>query len=135
MPTFALSSSSSRRMKDVHPDLQRVAIRAIQITKVDFGIPEHGGKRTAQIQNMLYKTANKYKGPDGYEKIGKHQTGHALDFYAYVDGKANWEEVYLAQVACAFFQAAIELGVKIGWGGLFSTWSDMPHIELVDSYV
>ena len=120
-------------MVGVNPLLIAVVRRAIQITKVDFGIPEDGGLRNATRQNILYKTVNNYKGPDGYEIVGEHQKGNAVDFFAYVDGHASWKKEHLAQVAAAFLQAAIELGVKIRWGGLFSTWSDMPHIELVES--
>jgi len=38
----------------------------------------------------------------------------------------------LAQVACAFLQAANELQIKIQWGGLWKSFEDMPHFELVD---
>ena len=133
MSDFKLSSRSVARLLGVHIDLLDVAARAIQITKVDFGIPETGGRRTPNEQHQLYRTVNNMKGPDGYEVIGKHQKGEAIDFYA-IDpetNKASWDEVLLAQVACAFFQAAIELGVKIRWGGLFTSWTDMPHIELI----
>ena len=110
-------------------DLRRVADRAIKITKIDFGIPETGGVRTAEQQNALHKSgASPFC--DGYENRSNHQDGNALDFYAYVDGKASWEPEHLAQVACAFLQAANELGIKIKWGGLFKSWSDMPHIEI-----
>ena len=108
-------------------DLRRVADRAIQITKIDFGIPHGGGVRSAEFQNSLYKEGLSMC--DGYEKLSNHQTGNALDFYAYVDGKASWEHEHLAQVACAFLQAANELGVKLKWGGLFQSFTDMPHVE------
>ena len=67
----------------------------------------------------------------------------ALDFYAYIHGKASWEHKHLAMVATAFFQAASELGYRIEWGGLWKRkkpklidgipygW-DMPHIQLIE---
>ena len=55
-----------------------------------------------------------------------------IDFYAYVDGKASWDEGHLALVATAFMQAAIKLGYKIQWGGLWKGFKDMPHIQLVE---
>ena len=126
MPEYKLSQRSLERMSGVHIDLQRVAKRAIQITKVDFGIPADGGLRTAARQRELY-LAGKSKA-DGINRKSKHQSGDALDFYAY-DGQASWTQEHLSTVACAFFQAAIELGVKIRWGGLFRSFNDSPHIE------
>ncbi|MDB4302169.1 M15 family metallopeptidase, partial [bacterium] len=80
---------------------------------------------------------------DGTEKLSKHQSGNALDFYAYVNGFASWDHDHLAMVACAYFQAASILGYRIKWGGLWKSknptikngipygW-DCPHIELMD---
>ena len=132
MSNFKLSSRSIARLAGVEPELLDVTARAIQITKVDFGIPEYGGMRTPQVQNHLFKTVNKFRGPDGYEKIGKHQEGKAVDFYAYVLGAATWEELYLSQVAAAFLQAGNELNIPVRWGGLFKSWFDGPHIELIE---
>lgn len=125
---YQLSQRSKNHMSGVHSDLQRVANRAIQITKIDFGVPETGGLRTAEQQNALFNEGLSMC--DGYDKRSNHQDGNALDFYAYVDGKASWEPEHLAQVACAFLQAANELGIKIKWGGLFKSFVDMPHIEI-----
>lgn len=129
MSNFALGSKSIINMRDVDDRLQQIAQRAIQITKVDFGIPSTGGLRLDVEQNALYKDGKSKA--DGYIKISKHQIGIALDFYAYVDGKASWAPEHLAQVAAAFLQASIELGFKIRWGGLFRSFTDMPHVELI----
>lgn len=128
--TFKLSSRSTTNMIGVDPTLRLVAQRAIEITKVDFGIPSDGGYRTATRQRALYEEGKSKA--DGTEKLSKHQSGRALDFYAYVDGKASWEKEHLAQVACAFLQASLELGYTIRWGGLFRNFLDMPHVELVN---
>ena len=110
--------------------LIRVEHRAIQISKIDFGIPNTGGIRSAKAQNKLFKEGKSKV--DGYGKISKHQEGKALDVYAWVNGSASWEKEYLAQVAAAFLQAANELQIKIQWGGLWKNFEDMPHFELVD---
>ncbi len=125
---FKLSKRSISNMDGVHDDLKRVATRAIEITKIDFGIPDDGGKRSALEQNALYKEGLSMC--DGYKKLSNHQSGNALDFYAYVDGKGSWEKEHLAQIAAAFLQAANELGIKLRWGGLFNSFTDMPHVEL-----
>ena len=134
---FHFSQTSRDRMVGVNQDLLAVASLAIQITKVDFGIPELGGVRTTEEQNTLY--LNGKSKADGKMDMSRHQSGDALDFYAYVDGKASWQEDHLAMVACAFLQSASMLNVSLSWGGMWSSnkttngipygW-DMAHIEI-----
>lgn len=132
---FKLSKKSLNNISGVDPDLIRVAKRAIEITLVDFGYPKLGGKRTALEQRALFDDGKSRA--DGYMHKSRHQIGLAIDFYAYVDGKASWKREHLAMVAAAHLQAAAELGVKVRWGGLWKSnddgiygW-DMPHIEKV----
>ena len=84
---FRFSKSSNNRLLGVDPDIFRVARLAIQITKIDFGIPLHGGLRTQAEQNELFHAG--LSKCDGYEKISSHQTGEALDVYAFVDALSN----------------------------------------------
>jgi peptidoglycan L-alanyl-D-glutamate endopeptidase CwlK len=132
--SFALSSSSKKNRAGVDERLIRISDRAIEITLIDFGHGRDAGKRLASRQNELFRDERSER--DGYIKKSYHQTGRALDFYAFIDGKASWEREHLAMVACAFLQAASELGIKITWGGLWRSKShqfygwDMPHIQL-----
>jgi len=126
---FVLSEKSKANMCCVDERLIRIAHRAIQITRIDFGIPNTGGIRSEKAQNKLFREGRSKA--DGYEKRSKHQDGKALDFYAWVYGSASWEKEHLAQVAAAFLQAANELQIKIQWGGLW-VFEDFPHVELVD---
>ena len=127
---FKFGKKSLENMFGIDAKLIRIAHRAIEISKIDFGIPETGGLRSEKVQYGLHM---KGSSPhcDGTINRSKHQDGIALDFYAYVDGAGSWEPEYLAQIAAAFLQASIELGYPIQWGGLFRSWSDMPHVELV----
>jgi len=126
---FKFGTASLDHMFGIDAKLIRIAHRAIEISKIDFGIPETGGVRSDKVQYGLFaKGASKC---DGTNNRSKHQDGEALDFYAYVNGAASWAPEHLAQIAAAFLQAALELGYEIQWGGLFSSWSDMPHVELV----
>jgi len=137
---FKLSDRSKQRRKGVDPKLIEISDLAIQISKIDFGIPDNGGLRTAETQNQLFK--EELSQADGYEDVGKHQTGDALDFYAYIDGSSSYRHDHLAMVAAAHLQAASILGYKIEWGGLWIStketngipygW-DMAHIQLVKS--
>lgn len=136
------SQRSLNRMNGVDPRLARVFHRAIEITVLDFGIPEYGGVRDTLIQSQLFTRG--LSRCDGFQKISNHQVkdkyhpelpelGRALDFYA-IDpntGKASWDRGHMAYVAAAILQAASLEEVKVEWGGLWP-W-DMPHIQLSSS--
>ena len=130
---FKLSSSSLSHIEGVDPRLVQVGKRAIEITLVDFGYPDGGGLRTASYQRELY-TAGKSKA-DGIVNESYHQSGNALDFFAYKPGWDSYNRELLAMVACAHLQAASELGYAVEWGGLWKGsqeiygW-DMAHIQL-----
>lgn len=132
---YALSERSKSRREGVDPRLIEICDLALHISVVDFGIPEYGGVRSAEEQNGLF--LEKASKADGTTNLSNHQIkpgkkyGEALDFYAYVDGKASWEPVHLAMVACAFLQAASILGYKLEWGGLWKSFKDMPHVQLI----
>ena len=130
MGKFNFSKKSHERMITADPRLVEIAMLAIKISKVDFGIPEFGGKRTHIEQRELFdRGASKC---DGTRLKSKHQSGLALDVYAYVDGKASWDTGHLTSVAVAMLQAANRLGYKLSWGGLWTRFVDMPHFELLE---
>lgn len=136
-----LSTRSKNNRKGIDSRLIEISDLAITLTLVDFGHGNDSGVRTAQRQHELYLMGASQL--DGYDKVGNHQLGKALDFYAYVDGKASWNHPHLSMVACALFQAASILGYRIKWGGLWKSrkpviidgiqygW-DCAHIELID---
>ncbi len=125
---FQFSQRSLERREGVDRRLIEISDLAIQTSVIDFGIPEFGGLRTQKDQRGLFTQGSSRC--DGITNKSFHQTGGALDVYAYVDGKASWEREHLAMVACAMLQAASTLGYKLEWGGLWP-W-DMPHFQLVD---
>lgn len=132
---YQLSTSSKYNRQGVDQRLIDISDFALRISLVDFGHGQDSGKRTAKRQSELFD--DEKSACDGYDKISNHQTGEALDFYAFVDGKASWKHEHLAMVAAAFLQAASILGYPVKWGGLWRSkkskiygW-DMPHIELM----
>lgn len=125
---FQFSQRSLERMQGVDPRLKEIAKHAITISKIDFGIPADGGLRTAERQAELF-AAGKSKA-DGVKNKSRHQSGNALDVYAYVEGKASWEKEHLAMVAAAMLQSASILGYKLEWGGLWKSFVDMPHFQI-----
>ena len=134
---FKFSEKSLARMEGVDVRIKEVMLRAIKLSKLDFGIPEYGGLRTAEEQEVLFQTGKSKA--DGYNKKSYHQTGKAVDVYAYVDGKASWDEHHLAMVATAVLQSASELGYSVRWGGLWKSYKtvnginygwDLPHFQI-----
>ena len=127
--TFKFSATSVKRMAGVNAKLVDVAELALELSPIDFGIPELGGLRSADQQLLLFLNGKSQL--DGTQKRSNHQSGNALDVFAYVDGKASWDENHLTTVAAAMLEAASQLGVKLSWGGHWKNFKDMPHFEVM----
>jgi peptidoglycan L-alanyl-D-glutamate endopeptidase CwlK len=119
---FKFSQRSLTSLKGVHPDLVKVAHRAIQISEVDFVITE--GLRSAERQKQLVKAGA------SQTQNSRHLTGHALDVAAWVGGTVRWDWPLYGKIAAAFKQAAKELNVPLVWGGDWTRLRDGPHFEL-----
>ena len=135
---FKFSKRSIERMEGVNDDLVLVFNHAIKDSPIDFGIPGDGGLRLPARQNALFNQG--LSKCDGFNIKSHHQTGNALDFYAYVDGKASWRPHHLSMVAGVILTTANKLkrdgviDVELVWGGSFGSdtfdgW-DMPHIKI-----
>lgn len=125
---FKFSKTSLRRRQGIDSRLIEINDLALTLSTIDFGIPKFGGWRSPDDQHELF-LLEKSK-CDGHKRLSKHQLGRALDFYAYVDGKASWNKEHLAIVAAAHLQAACKLGYILEWGGLWKKYIDMPHLQL-----
>lgn len=125
--SFSFSKRSEQNLRGVHPDLVRVCRRAIQISRVDFGIL--CGLRTKEQQ------AKEVREGDSRTMNSRHLTGHAIDYGAwvggaYINGDTPAEYRYYEMIAEAFKTAALELRVPIIWGGDWKDPVDGGHIEL-----
>ena len=120
--SFKLSEKSLQRLSGVHPDLQAVVKRAIEITRVDFVVIE--GLRTKARQAYLLD-AGKSRTMNSY-----HLTGHAVDIAPIIDGKTSWDWKYFHPLADAMKQAAKELHVELTWGGDWENFRDGPHFQV-----
>lgn len=147
-PMYKLSAASLSRLSTVHPDLQKVIKRAIQITKVDFAVTQ--GKRTLEEQYALYgkgRTAEELANagvPAFYAKPSEkrvswtmksnHLSGRAVDLAPYINGKLEWDDSgklgIWPKINDAVQEAAKEVGVRVNWGGNWTTNVDRPHWEL-----
>ena len=126
--TFKFGEKSKARMRGINDQLIEVAELALLISPIDFGIPKHGGLRTAGEQQALFDDGTSQL--DGSIKKSYHQSGMALDVFAYVDGKASWNEDHLTIIAAAMLEAANRLSVSLRWGGHWKGFIDMPHFEV-----
>ena len=138
MKKFKFSNSSLKNMEGVNEDIQLVFKHAIKDSPIDFGIPSTGGLRTEGCQNELFIQG--LSKCDGFDKKSNHQSGNALDFYAYVNGHTSWRPLHLSMVAGVILSTAAKLkrdgvvDINLTWGGTFGSdefdgW-DMPHIEV-----
>ena len=127
---FKLGKRSRDRLVGVDPRLVEVVELALTISPIDFGIPEYGGYRTVKDQQKLFNAVPPLSKCDGVKNPSYHQTGRAFDIFAYVDGKASWDESHLTTCAAAIMQAASILGVSLEWGGFWTGFKDMPHFQL-----
>lgn len=118
---FMLGQNSRANLVGVHPDLKQVVARAIQLTEVDFGVSD--GVRTIEEQRYMVDI--------GASKTmdSRHLTGHAVDLFAYVGGKARWELPFYHIIAEAMKTAATELDVDVEWGYDLWEW-DAAHFQL-----
>jgi peptidoglycan L-alanyl-D-glutamate endopeptidase CwlK len=109
---FKLSKRSLSRLEGVNPDLVKVVLRAIELTKIDFGVTE--GLRTLETQKK-YVAAGKSQ-----TLKSKHLTGDAVDLVAYVDSSVSWELNLYDDIADAMKAAALELDISICWGAAWT---------------
>lgn len=133
MGKYKLSKRSLGRLQDVDSVIIAILVDSIghEDCPHDFGIPQHGGKRTASEQNLLYNQVPKVTNKDGYNKKSRHQSGEAFDIYAYVDGKATWSKKYYYSLAKHIKKVAKEnYGVNLTWGGDWVRFKDYPHFQI-----
>lgn len=120
--TYRFGLRSQGNLLGVHPDLAKLAQRALELSPVDFTITE--GLRTLARQQELFKQHK------SMTLASRHITGHALDVAAMLDGKVTWDWKQYEAIAKAFKQASAELDIPIEWGGDWTTFRDGPHFQL-----
>jgi peptidoglycan L-alanyl-D-glutamate endopeptidase CwlK len=117
--SYKLGPKSLANLKGVHPDLQRVVHRAIDISESDFTVLE--GLRSLERQKTLL-AAGKSK-----TLHSRHITGHAVDIIPF---PVSWDWKDYPPIEKAMKQAAKDLGVDLEWGGDWKSFPDAPHWQL-----
>jgi hypothetical protein len=122
MSTFRFGLRSQSNLVGVHPDLVKVAVKALEYSTVDFSITE--GLRSKARQQQLF---NERK---SMTLNSRHIDGHAIDVAAIINGEASWHWTHYETIAAAFDKASKELRIPVEWGGNFVTLRDGPHFQL-----
>ena len=128
--TFKLSNSSLEKLATVHPDLQKVVKRAIELATEDFSVSE--GARTVEQQRI-----NIQKGVSQTMKSNHlvQEDGHdyAVDLVPY---PLTWNINAFYSIVRAMRQAAEELNIPIRWGGAWCKLNDDKRApsRMIDEY-
>lgn len=123
MPSgFKFSARSLANLEGVHPDLLRLADRALDLSYIDFGISE--GLRTSERQRELYRMGATWT------LNSRHLTGHAIDVFPWFEGRARWDWPFFHEIHHAFERAFLVEDVPFEWGGHWHSNPDGPHFQL-----
>lgn len=114
---FKLSTRSKNKLKGVHPDMVAVVERAIELTKVDFGVT-YGVRSLAEQEKLV--ASGRSQTMKSKHLIQDTGYSHAVDVVAYDGSDVVWEINVYDDICDAFKQAAIEKGVAVKWGAAWS---------------
>ena len=114
---FSLSSRSRGKLEGVHPDMVKVVERAIELTKVDFGVT-YGVRSKAEQEKLV--ASGRSQTMKSKHLIQDSGYSHAVDVVAYDGSDVVWEINVYDDICDAFKQAAEENNVAIKWGAAWS---------------
>lgn len=123
--TFALSNRSRMNLEGVHQDLVEIVMLAGEYCDeagLDFILTD--GTRTIEEQREYVRT--------GKSKTmqSRHLGGFAIDYVGLVNGRVTYDGAVMSAIAECFKRAATKRRTPIIWGGDWTSFKDMPHIQL-----
>lgn len=136
---FKLSKSSKNNIKDVRKSIIILIDRVLKKSVHDFGIPQYGGLRTAQVQNNLFHNKTRVTWQDGFKRISYHQSGNAFDIFIYDEHGACWDcknkyketaDLFKAEFILMQGEGLFEKDEVFIWGGDWKRFKDLPHSEI-----
>ena len=110
---YKLSGRSLNKLEGVHPVLVDTVKRAIEVSKVDFGVIY--GVRSLAEQKRLYE-AKRSQTMKSKHLVQEDGYSYAVDLMAYDGSDPSWDIVMYDDIADAMKTAALETGAKICWG-------------------
>ena len=133
---FKLSSRSLGKLEGVNELLVDTVKRAIEVSKVDFGVIY--GVRSLKEQEKLYNSGRSQTMRSKH-LIQEDGTSHAVDLMAYDGSNPSWDIVMYDDIADAMKAAAKETGAVIRWGAAWTIdniaeW-DRPMQHAMNNYI
>ena len=127
-----LTEKSQQRLSEVHPDLQSVIYRAVELMTedgVDFIVTE--GARTLEKQRTLVaKGASKTMKSRHIPEMNQCGEACAIDLAVRIDGEVRWDWNLYHKLAEIVKEAAHIEHSPIEWGGDWKSFKDGPHFQL-----
>jgi len=130
--TYSFTESSEKNFANVHPDLVKLARKALELSPVNFGVSEGArsvdrqryllGQRATQTLDSRHIPAE----PMG----GGNNLSHAIDIFPFVGGEARYDGRLFAEIKEAWDQASVLLKIPFEWGGDWKDFHDAPHFQL-----
>ena len=133
---YKLSGRSLNKLEGVHPTMVDTVKRAIQLSKVDFGVIY--GVRSLAEQKRLYE-AKRSQTMKSKHLVQEDGYSHAVDLMAYDGSYPSWDIVMYDDIADAIKAAAKETGAKIRWGAAWTIdniaeW-ERPMQDAMNNYI
>ena len=125
---YRFSTASLVKLHNVHPDLVKIAVLAITLSPVDFGVI-YGIRTVAEEAAMVAKHASETM----HSRHLPNKQGYAcaIDIDAFKDGIVDWKDIDLfVTIHGAMMKAAAQLGIPLEWGGDWTTLKDWGHYQL-----
>lgn len=131
---FNFGKTSKDRLALVHPDLQKLMTRALELSPIDFSISQ--GLRTRKEQETLYAQGRTQAALNAigltwvrpikgdivtWTMKSNHLSGLAIDVAALPHGVLSWNEKFYCDIAAAVQRAAHELMIHVIWGAVWDT--------------
>ena len=133
---YKLSGRSLNKLEGVHPTMVDTVKRAIELSKVDFGVIY--GVRSLAEQKRLYE-AGRSQTMKSKHLVQEDGYSHAVDLMAYDGSDPSWDIVMYDDIADAMKAAAKETGARIRWGAAWTIdniaeW-ERPMQDAMNNYI
>lgn len=130
-----LSSTELARLKQAHPDLIKLVMRAAELTKQPFRVMETLRTEAQQRENIRKKVSWTMR---SRHLPGRGGLAYATDLVMIVNGQPSWSWAPYFPFAKFMFGVAKGIGVPIEWGGNWKRFytaklgnpADGPHWQL-----
>ena len=124
-----LSEKSLERLSKVHPDLQLVVHRAVELGEMDIMVIE--GERTLEKQKTyVAKGASTTLRSRHVREMSECGEVCAVDLGVLIDGELRWDWPLYHKLGELVKEAAHIEGIKTEWGGDWVKFKDGPHFQL-----